>query len=396
MVVATKPTKSPVVAAEAAGALRYPLASVTYGREEIDAVVEVLESGQTTCGPRVAAFEEAFAAYVGAKHAVMVNSGSSADLLCALMVEPDRTRDELLIPAVTWPTQLAACFLAGHRVRLVDVDPATLQMDLDDLERKMGPRTRGVFAVHALGAVGDCDRLRRLTYGNVLLEDCCEALGTRWNGAHVGSRAGAAAFSFFFSHVLTTMEGGMVVTHDDASAKRLRLLRSHGWEPQPGKHFHFSTWGMNLRPTEVQAAFGLVQLSKLDGFIAARRRNFARLYDAIWHMPFTGALVPVRKLDLAAPAWHAFPIMLSPAAPFTKAALCIHLEAHGIETRPIIAGNIARQPAFAYDHRVIAGPLPGADAIHERGFYIGLASHDDEEGTAYVGKVIDAFLETVP
>jgi CDP-4-dehydro-6-deoxyglucose reductase, E1 len=385
--------------AQAPPVMRYPLAHVTYGTDEIAAVVETLEAGQTTCGPRVAAFEAAFAAYVGAKHAIMVNSGSSADLLLALTLNdgPAEPREEILVPAVTWPTQVSACLLAGYRVRLVDVDPTTLQMDTLDLDNKIMSETRAIFTTHALGNVGNMDGVEYLARVQdlALLEDCCEALGARWNGQHVGSFGydhGGGAFSFFFSHVLSTMEGGMVVTNDDAAATRYRLWRSHGWEPIAGEYYHFPTWGMNLRPTELQGAFGLVQLGKLDGFLAARRRNDARLYDAIWHAPFTPHLIPIRKEVKAEPAWHAFPIMVEQGAPFTKGGLCAYLDAHGVETRPMIAGNIARQPAFANDPRVIAGPLPGADAIHDRGFYIGLASHDDEAGIAYVGETIDAFL----
>lgn len=374
--------------------VRYPLASVTYGAEEIAAVVETLESGRTTCGPRVAAFEAAFADYLGVPHAVMVNSGSSAALLVACGLGPAEPGDEILVPAVTWPTQVWACVLAGYRVRLVDVDPATLQMDAEDLERKATRHSRAVFAVHVLGATGNLRRLRQVADRNglSLLQDCCEALGARYDGRSAGAIGRGSAFSFFFSHVLTTMEGGMVTTSSAEDAARYRLWRNHGWQPRPGAHFTFPTWGMNLRPTEIQGAFGLVQLGRLNGFLAARARNAARLaagttgaYDTLEGM----ALVPDCE-----PALHAFPLLVAAHAPFTRDALCAYLDAHGIETRPIIAGNIARQPAVAHDARIETGPLPGADVVHERGFYIGLASHDDEAGTTYVSDTIAAFMRT--
>jgi CDP-6-deoxy-D-xylo-4-hexulose-3-dehydrase len=375
---------------------RYPLARVSYGREEIEAVVETLEAGRTTMGPRVAEFERRFAEYVGATHAVMVNSGSSADLLLAFGLGPADEGDEVLVPAVTWPTQVWACVLAGYTVRLVDCDPSTLQFDADDLERKITPRTNALFPAHILGHVGNMHRLFDLSCEHNLpvIEDCCEALGAWWCNEHVGllgARGAAGAFSFFFSHLLSTMEGGMVVTDDDEAARRYRLWRNHGWEPRDGEHFHFTAFGLNLRPMEVQGAFGLVQLGRLDAMRAARVTNHRRLTDALrWRVG--SVLGRIGALDDCTPSWHAFPFMVAADAPFTKHQLCAHLEARGIETRPIVAGNLARQPAVAHHPKVIAGPLPGADQVHERGFYIGLANFDDPEGTGYVAQVLDDFI----
>jgi CDP-6-deoxy-D-xylo-4-hexulose-3-dehydrase len=375
--------------------VRYPLAHVTYGEEEIAAVERTLRSGRTTMGPAVEAFEAGFASLVGAQDAVMVNSGSTADLLCAFSLGPPlRGQDEILVPAVTWPTHVWACVLAGYRVRLVDVDPATLQVDLADLERKSTWRTRAFFATHVLGACVDMDNLPGYTdaRGIELLEDCCEALGSRWKGQHLGTRGHAGAFSFFFSHVLSTMEGGMVVTHDPGTARYLRLWRDHGWDREPGgAPFRFPTWGLNVRPTEVQGAFGKVQLGRLPGFLEARAANFKRLMTEVRCWP--GLLEGVALTAGCEPAWHAFPITVAPDANFTKRQLCAYLESRGVETRPLIAGNIARQPAFEDEKRVLAGHLPGADAVHDRAFYIGLASHDDPEGTGYVGGCLRDFIE---
>lgn len=374
--------------------VRYPLARVTYGPEEIKAVTACLEAGRTTMGPCVAGFESAFAAFVGSRSAVMVNSGSSADLLCAFSLGAPGERDEVVVPAVTWPTQVWACILAGYRVRLVDVDPETLQMDGVALRQaaRAHPQIGTVFLTHLLGSVGDLTPIIEAVddHDLVVIADCCEALGARWGGAHVGLLGDAAAFSFFFSHLLTTMEGGMVVTDDDETAHRLRLWRAHGWEPQPGNHFHFPSWGMNLRPTEPQGAFGIVQLTRIEDFMAARARNFGRLQQAI--DPWQDWLRTVRWPQETNPSWHAFPILLTAAAHFRKPVLCAYLEARGIETRPIVAGNLARQPAVAHHPRIDAGPLPGADVVHERGFYIGLSSQDDEEGTGYVASVLADFM----
>jgi len=372
---------------------RYPLAHVTYGELEIDAVVKTLRAGQTTCGPRVREFEHSFAAYVGRQHAVMVNSGSSADLLCAMGLGEPEPGDEILVSAVTWPTHIWSCVMAGYTVRLVDVDPHTLQMSTTDMDSKLNDHTRAVFLVHVLGNVGDLQALASRTHPWPvdILEDCCEAMGARWNGRHVGTFGSAAAFSFFFSHLLNTMEGGMICTDSALSDRDYRLWRSHGWEPKADYPFWFPTWGMNVRPTELQGAFGNVQLTRLDAFRATRARNYARL-TAVTSDAWPQYLRGITVLPECEPAWHGFPLMVSPDAPFSKTELCRALDASGVETRPIVAGNFALQPV-AKDHRkIIAGELPGADRVHADGFYIGLSSFDDPEGIAYVGEVMREFL----
>lgn len=379
------------IAAERLPARRYPLARVTYGAEEIAAVMECLNAGQTTCGARVESFEKTFARYVGRAHAVMVNSGSSADLLVAYGLGPPMAHDEVLIPAVTWPTQVWSCVQAGYTVRLVDVDPETLQMDTDDLYMQSSDETSAVFAVHVLGNVGDVDRVREVVYdrNTILVEDCCEALGSRWNGQHVGTFGQAAAFSFFFSHLINTMEGGMVVCDSPEDDRQYRLWRAHGWEPEPDRHFNFPTWGMNLRPTELSGAFGVVQMKKLQQFKHAREINHARL--SVWTE--SKFLRSIKVLPECEPSWHGFPLMIAQDAPFTRVGLCRWLELHGIETRPIIAGNLARQKAIMDCDRVICGPLPGADAVHNRGLYLGLSSFDDPLGCGYVSEVLHDFLK---
>lgn len=376
--------------------VRYPLAHVTYGAEEIGAVDAALFDGQTTCGPRVKRFETQFASYVGRQHAIMVNSGSSADLLVAFGLGPARPGDEVLLPAVTWPTQVWSCLMAGYRVRLVDVDPATLQMDVGDLEQQINPSTRAIFAVHVLGSVGNMDDLCTVARDNklALIEDCCEAMGSRWNGRHVGTFGQAAAFSFFFSHLINTMEGGMVVTDSAGDERLYRLWRSHGWEPKKNYRFWFTTWGMNIRPTELQGAFGGVQMNRIEQFLDARTRNYARL-AAVTYLAYPSMLDGVTVLPGCTPGWHGFPLMVRTDAPFSRDTLCAYLESWGIETRPIIAGNLYRQPAIMYDERIVGRhDLPGADAIHTQGFYIGIASVDNQDAIGFVDDTLAQFIKT--
>lgn len=376
---------------------QYPLAEVNYGAEEIDAVTMTLASGQTTCGPKVREFEQTFANYVASDHAVMVNSGSSADLLLALHLgPPDQTRNEIILPAVTWPTQVWSCLMAGYKVVLADVNPETLQMDERDALSKITRHTRAVFLTHLLGLVGEIDRILALPrQGDLsisIIEDCCESLGTRWRDKHVGTLGDAGAFSFFFSHLISTMEGGMVVCNNESAERDYRLLRSHGWEPKKNYRFWFPTWGLNVRPMEVQAAFGSVQMQRIEQFRDGRVRNVARLAARTWNR-YPQSLSGPKISKHCTPSWHGFPIMVSKDAKFTRDLMCAYLDEHGVETRPIVAGNLARQPAVkAHIEHITTGPLPGADTIHDQGFYIGTPSHDEEEGTNYVGDVVDDFM----
>lgn len=372
--------------------MRYPLAYVNYGPEEIDAVMECLEQGRTTAGPQVKEFENKFAYYIGRQHAIMVNSGSSADLLVAFGLGPANDGDEVLIPAVTWPTQVWSCLMAGYKVRLVDVDPSTLQINIDDLESKINEHTAAIFLVHVLGNVGDIDRITVLASAHAvpIIEDCCEALGSKWKDKQVGTFGEAAAYSFFFSHLINTMEGGMVVTDIAADNRLYRLWRSHGWEPKEDYRFWFTTWGLNIRPTELQAAFGSIQMAKLETFRKARTQNYFDLSNGTYKL-WPKVLRGVTVLPKCEPSWHGFPLMIHDA-PFTRTELCRYLDERGIENRPIVAGNLALQPAIQKDQRIICGPLPGADLIHENGFYIGLASFLDYEGTKYVTDAIYEFM----
>lgn len=341
----------------------YPLSVPTIGDEEVEAVTTVLRSHKTTMGEQVARFEEAFAQYVGADHAIMVNSGSSADLLIAFS---QHLAGEVLVPAVTWPTHVWSWKMAGSTVKLIDVDGLNTTAEI--IERNISPQTRGISLVHLLGAPCDMDAIEKVAFdhGLPLYEDCCEALGAKWNGLPVGSSGLAASWSFFFSHHMTTMEGGMVTTHSRRLADKLRSLRSHGWARHLGEDpYKFIDWGFNLRPTEVQAAIGLVQLGKLDTMNRRRDRNFQTILAGAQASRYID--VPAQTDDLADPSWFGVPLLTA-----DRDKLRTHLEGEGIETRPILAGNLARQPAFRSFAAKFGDALPGADFLHHHGLYIGL------------------------
>lgn len=386
----------------------YPLAMATYGVEEIIEAIDSLCTFRTTMWEKTRKFEQLFSAYQGCEDAVMVNSGSSADLLlCFLLTNPRnpllQKGDEVLVPAVTWPTQIWSIMMAGLNVRLVDVNLETLNVDLDDLERKITPRTRAVFLVHLLGNPCQMDSVLDLAKKNnlLVLEDCCEALGAEWKGIKVGNFGIAGAFSFFFSHHMVTMEGGMIACRDKETAEQLRILRAHGWlrnadishydlvDYNGDLNYAFVNWGFNVRPMEIQAGFGLRQLQKLPTFNRRREELAAKFFAFIDQTPF---LSRPKVHPVSLPSWFSLPIMVNPDALFGRKEITDYLESKGIETRPIVTGNIARQPVAHLFGEVFAGVYPGADAIHERGFYLGLSPLQDDSTMDRLMDCLQRFL----
>ena len=320
-----------------------PLAVSPIGPEEIAAGIDTLLSGWLTMGRRVREFEHAWADAIGTKHAVCVNSGSSALLvmLTALVETGVLARgDEVIVPAVGWSTSLFTVAQAGLRPVLVDVGADSLVLE--------GDWDRPVLAVHLLGCPS------RAT-GPVIVEDACGAHGGAIGDTRCGAIGVAGAFSFFFSHHLSTIEGGMVNTDDDAVADAARSVRAHGWIRERSDaaaltaahapidpRFLFVSAGYNVRPTEITGAMGCVQVPKLDDFVAARRANHTAWCEAI-----NGLGLPLRvypELPGTTHAAFAFPMLLDEDSPLDRATLSAKLEAMGIATRPISGSNLIRRP----------------------------------------------------
>lgn len=365
----------------------YPLAIPTYGPEEVLEAIDSMVSFRTSMWDKTKLFEREFGRMFGGE-AVMVNSGSSADLLIAFGLHKSsggmlQTGDQVLIPAVTWPTQLWSALMAGYRVKLVDVDPSTLNVDIDALEASISPATRAISLVHLMGnpvnmnAVGALVDRHQLT----IFEDCCESLGAKWEGDFVGTFGEASSFSFFFSHHITTMEGGMILTRNAEFAERLRLLRAHGWSrnlhnpppPSPGidPRYTFLNWGFNVRPTELQAGFGVEQLKKVESFQDQRNVNAAIAQERL--SGYAGIIDLMEVSPGGVCSWFALPMLIADKAGFTRDQLATYLEGCGVETRPIVTGNLARHPAVQrFQDEIEVGDLPGADTVHENGLYVGL------------------------
>jgi CDP-6-deoxy-D-xylo-4-hexulose-3-dehydrase len=385
----------------------------TYGAEEISAALECLLTTYVTMGPKTRLFEEACNRHFGFGHGVMVNSGSSANLLAvAALVNPALKRrlnpgDEVIVPALSWSTTVWPLIQCGLIPVIIDIDPDTLNLDLDEVRKAIGPKTRGVMPVHVYGNPCDMDGLMAIAkeHDLIVIEDCCEALGALYRGKSVGSFGEAGTFSFYYSHHITTLEGGICHTNNFELAELMRVLRAHGWVretqdrekyeaqfPQIDPRFLFVNVGFNLRPTELQAAFGPIQLKKLEQFIQVRTDN-----AAFWRK----AMTPHEKyfrFQAATPhgrhSWFGFPMVVQPDAPFSAQELRAWLKQHKIENRPLICGNIADQPAFRlFPHRV-SGDLKEAKLVMRNGFTWGNHQAVNAAARQYVLDTVAAFLKS--
>jgi CDP-6-deoxy-D-xylo-4-hexulose-3-dehydrase len=371
----------------------------TFDEEEVSAAVAVLRSKNVTQGEKVKEFERAFWPQ---RHAVACNSGSSANLLAISALKAIgrlKDGDEVIVSALSWSTTVFPLIQHNLIPVIVDCDPDTLNMDMKQAMKAIGPKTKAIMPVHVYGNPCDIRALYEFSYGRGLfvIEDCCESMGAEYDGVLVGANADVSTFSFYFSHHITTLEGGMVVTNYADIADMLRIQRSHGWlrdsdrEAPDGmdRKFCFVELGYNFRLTEVQAAIGLCQLPKLDEIIAHRRASHRAYVNALGHIPY---LRFQKETENGKSSCFGFSIVLD-GAPFTVAELRKHLEIRGIETRPIICGNIAKQPVMKkYEHRVI-GDLKNATDVMVNGFSIGVHQDVTLSDVDYVADAMNEFVK---
>jgi CDP-6-deoxy-D-xylo-4-hexulose-3-dehydrase len=383
----------------------------TFGADEINAALECMLTTHVTMGPKVKAFEREFADKHGWRHGVMVNSGSSANLLAVAAIANAQTRDalkpgdEVIVPALSWSTTVWPLIQLGLVPVIADLDPKTLNIDPNEIERAIGPKTRGVMIVPVYGnpcdmdAIIDICRRRNL----VLIEDSCEALGASYDDKPVGKFGRVATFSFYYSHHITTLEGGICVTDDDELAETMRILRAHGWVrevedkqrwlsryPDIDPKFLFVNVGYNLRATEPQGAMGSVQLKKLDRFVEMRRASAAAYRSALQR--FGNHFAFQEETPKGRHSWFGFSLIVREGAAFGARDLMAALGRANIETRPIIAGNIARQPALKhYAHRTV-GDLGHSTAVMQRGFSFGNHQAIDDAARAYVVEHVAKFV----
>ena len=383
----------------------YPLATTTWDDAEYAALHRVIESGRFTMGPLVKQFETEFAAHFGSAFAVMVNSGSSANLIAiaAAVLDPriDLSRgDEVIVPSVSWATTYYPLAQYGLRPRFVDIDIDTLNLDLDLVEAAIGSRTKAIFAVNLLGNPNDFSRLRALAerHGLTLLEDNCESLGASFDGVNAGTAGLAGTFSSFFSHHIATMEGGVIVTDDEQLYQEMVSLRAHGWTRElPQKNFvhdksgdawddlfRFVLPGYNVRPLEMEGALGIEQLKKVPSLIAGRRENASYFAER-----FAGIDAVRLQRETGQSSWFGFSMVLEGPLAGRRSELVRAFTEAGIESRPIVAGNFARNPVMAHLDAVVPDALPAADKVDVDGLFVGNHHYPVHEGIDLVADTVE-------
>ncbi len=365
----------------------YELAASTWDHEEIDALNEVVASNRFTMGERVREFEEEFAKHFGARYAVMANSGSSANLIATAALFFKRERplqrgDEAIVPALSWATTYHPLQQYGLKLRFVDIELDTLNIDVTQLERALTPRTRLIVAVSILGNPCALDVLRKFAdeHNLYLLEDNCESMGAELAGKRAGTFGDIGTFSFFFSHHISTIEGGMAVTDDEETCHLMKALRAHGWTrdlPPDSPIFEkravdffeayrFVLPGYNVRPTEINAAIGLRQLRKLDGFVEKRRQNLA-----LFHSLFAGDDRFIIQRENGKSSSFCFPIILNPAFNLNRERVLNALKEADIGHRIITGGNFLRHDVIRYYDYECVGEIINANIAHDHGFFTG-------------------------
>lgn len=385
---------------------QFPLATSSWDDAEYRAMQDVIASGQFSMGPKVRTCEERFAAYTGTRYAVMCNSGSSANLLMiaalrftansALRLERG---DEVIVPAVSWSTTYSPLEQYGLHLRFVDIDLATLNFDLAALEAAITPRTRAIFCVNLLGNPNDFAAIKALAdkHNLVVLEDNCESMGAEFDGRKTGSFGVMGSQSCFFSHHISTMEGGLVTTDDEELYHLMLSLRAHGWTRQlPTENrvvgrklddpfeesFRFVLPGYNLRPLEMSGAIGIEQIAKLPRLIEERRRNGALLQARLSNHP---DLMIQREIGKS--SWFGFSLVIRPGSSMTRTALMQRLDAAGFEYRPIVSGNFARKEVVRYFDHSIFGDLRNADHIDANGLFIGNHHYPIDQAVEALGEI---------
>jgi CDP-6-deoxy-D-xylo-4-hexulose-3-dehydrase len=365
----------------------FPLATSSWDENEYAALQRVIESGRFTMGPLVAQFEHEFAAQFGAGFGVMVNSGSSANLLAvaAAVLDPRvdlNAGDEVLVTAVSWATTYYPLQQYGLVLKFVDIDLDTLNIDLDLAEAAIGPKTKAIFAVNLLGNPNDFARLTAMAekHGLVIIEDNCESLGATFEGKAAGTFGLMGTFSAFFSHHISTMEGGVILTDDEPLHQMLTSLRAHGWTrelPQDNFVHHksgdmfddlyrFVLPGYNVRPLEMSGALGIEQLKKVPDLVSGRRANAAYFGER-----FSGIDSIRVQSETGESSWFGFSLVLEGALAGRRAEVVSALNDAAIESRPIVAGNFTRNPVMSYLDAIVPDELPSADKVHVDGLFVG-------------------------
>lgn len=399
-----------------------PVSGKVFDLDELVLGIEALLDGWWTSGPYAKALSHGLQQFVGARHCILTNSGSSANLLAlsaltSARLGEDRLRpgDEVIIAATSFPTTLNPILQNGLVPVLVDITLGDYNIAVAEIEAAISSRTRAIMTAHTLGNPFDLDAVLDIAHQHRLwlIEDACDAMGAEWRGQRVGSFGDLATASFYPAHQMTTAEGGAVYTQQSRLKTLVESFRDWGrdcwcetgiddtcgkrfqwsWGSLPDGYDHKYTYshiGYNLKMTDIQAAIGIAQLRKLPAFVEQRRRNFQILDQRLRDMP-DQLLLPIAH-RLASPSWFGYPITLRPDATLTRSEVIAQLEAAGIKTRLLFAGNIARQPAYQQSRMRLAGSLPNADWVTRATFWVGLYPALGEDSMHYIADTLHQVL----
>ena len=370
----------------------YPLTESVLEKIDLNAAIKVIKSKKITMGKKTKEIEKYFKNNVVRTDSLMVNSGSSANLLifqCLInpLVKKLKVGDEVLIPAICWSTSLWPIIQSGLKVKFVDIDINSLNIDLKDLEKKITKKTKALMLVHALGNCVEMDKLTRICKKNklILIEDACEALGSRFKNKQLGTFGEFSSFSFYYSHHITSGEGGMVCVKNKKYLDVIKSLRSHGWSRDLSnrsfiskkhknidKNWIFINSGFNLRPTDINAAIG-IQHKRLKKILKIRKYNFLIIKKKlINNKNYNKQFSILSDQKYSNIAWFGIPFMLNSKNKTYKHKVMNKLNQKGVMTRPIISGNFANQPSIQLYKIKSNTKLPNADLVDKKAFFLGL------------------------
>ena len=369
---------------------KYPLSTSTWQKEEYDALQNVIESNNFTMGEKVKQYEKNFANFIGSSYSIMVNSGSSANLLmiAALFYTKKnelklKRGDEIIVPAVSWSTTYIPLYQYGLKLKFVDIDLHTLNYDLEKLEEAVNNKTRAIMVVNLLGNPNNFHKINDIVANKeiILIEDNCESLGAIFNKKYCGTYGIMGTFSSFYSHHICTMEGGMIVTDDIELYHILLSLRAHGWTrdlPEKNKIckkqddnsfnelFRFILPGFNVRPLEMEGALGIEQLKRLPNIISERRENARLIKENLYNH----SDIMIQE-EIGESSWFGFSLVIRPNSNLKRENLILKLKKLGFETRPIVAGNFTKNEVVNYFDYEIHGKLENAKHIDQNGLFVG-------------------------
>ena len=365
----------------------YPLATSTWGKKELEAIQSVIDKDTYTMGSSVTQFERDFCKFMGSKYSVMVSSGSAANLIATAALfytkNPMLKRgDEVIVPAVSWSTTYFPLQQYGLKLKFVDINLETLNYDLRMLASAITDKTKMIMVVNLLGNPNDFDMINDLIKGRniFILEDNCESLGAEYKGQKTGTFGIMGTFSTFFSHHMSTMEGGFVVTDDEELYHILLSIRTHGWTrnlPKENKvsnksddwfeeSFRFVLPGYNVRPVEMSGAIGVEQLKKLPSFLKQRREN-AKLFVKLFqnHSDF----LIQKEIDNS--SWFGFSLIVKSESNSNRKEVVRKLQDSNIDCRPIVAGNFTKNEVMKFFDYKVHGTLNNANHLHSNGLFVG-------------------------